>query len=191
MCPCGLVRRQRACPGRKVSFLGHPGSRPSSPCIGLLWAWGLSSIYLKTAAPSVGLGLGCGHRTLLVCGFPLSGRNIGSVFWGQAPLVSLCRALPWKGHKGGVCVCVRACAGDRRPAQAPHEAHPVCCCCGCLFIQGQPCPSWVGPTERWPWALPGTTSRTGCHDCCLPPHPPHTVQNPQGLGWFLIAVSLR
>lgn len=42
-----------AWPGRKVSFLGHPESSRASPCTGLLWAWGLSRVYLNTAAPSV------------------------------------------------------------------------------------------------------------------------------------------
>lgn len=175
MWPCGLVGWQGAWPGRKVSFLGHPGSSPSSPCTGLLWAWGLSNVYLKTAAPSVCLG--CGHRALLVCGFPLSGRNTGSVFWGQAPLVSLCGALPWKGHKGGVCVPVPETGGQLSLQMRPILS-AAAATAACLFKGGLAHPGWVqvstgpGPAQEPPLGLGAPAG--------VFPHPPSHGGEPRG-----------
>ena len=68
--------------------------------------------------------------------------------WGQASLVSLCRAQPCKGsHKGGVC------------ARARLQSFRLLL--RLLFIPGPRGPSWAGPSELLAPGPPGTTPRTG------------------------------
>lgn len=117
MWPCGPVGRLGAWPGRKVSLSGHPESSPAlpphwpPPRLGPLQ--GLPEHSSPFSPP------GLRPQSLAGLWFSRSGRNTGSVFWGQAPSVSLCRALPWKGsHKGGVCELRRE-AGSRPQMSLP------------------------------------------------------------------------
>lgn len=141
MWPCGRVRQQGAGPGRKVSFSGRLGAFPLSlPCEGLLWAGPLPHLYLDTAAPSVALP---------GCGFPLSGRNTGSVSRGQGLWFPVAEPGPGREATNEVCVSERE-AGSQLQMS--------------LFVQGQPGPAWVDPSAPLALALPHPAKPS-----CLPP----------------------
>lgn len=114
-------RRQGAGPRRKVSFR----AQATSP--------------LARASSGPGPSHVCtlGQRSPFGLRFSSSGRNTGSVS-GPRPLVSRCRARPWKrSHK---CRCV----SERQAGSAPDE--PV--------YSGQPGPAPPGWVQVRPWPCP-------------------------------------
>ena len=101
MWPCGRVRQQGAGPRRKVSFSGRLEAFPLSlPCEGLLWA-GPSRVCTWTQQPL--------RPALPGCGFPLSGRNTGSVSRGRGLWFPVAEPGPGREatNEVWVCVCLR------------------------------------------------------------------------------------
>lgn len=98
------MRRQGAGPRRKVSFSGrreHPSLARASSGLGPSHVCTWTQQPLRSARPG--------------CGFPLSGRNTGSVSWGQGLWFPVAEPGPGREATNEVCV------SERQAGSAPDE----------------------------------------------------------------------
>lgn len=137
------MRRQEAGPRRKVYFSGRREHSLSPSLARASSRPGPSHICTWTQQPLPSARPGCG--------FPLSGRNTGSVSWGQGLWFPVAEPGPGREATNEVCVSERE-AGSQLQMS--------------LFIQGQPGPACLGGSQC-ALALPHPIKPP-----CLPPSAP-------------------